>query len=234
MRHFYHLYCGPGANWRQVAGEHVGVLQATGASWEVTAGVVGPPETRAAVRAWLTANLPVVDFIEADTGWEQVTLRGLHAWAKVAPPEEPVLYAHSKGVLHYGTDKEQLETVWRWSMTRNLVAGWQRCVELLGQSDLVGCHWFTPEDNPIVEAPMFGGNFWWGRAGYLASLPPLEDLSRFHAEGWVGSQQPRVSNLQPGWPTLGLFRVDVDRLRAERGDKSAEQRMLLRSLGLLM
>lgn len=40
MRHFYHLYCGPGAQWQRVASEHVETLLASGAQWETTVGII--------------------------------------------------------------------------------------------------------------------------------------------------------------------------------------------------
>lgn len=200
MKHFYRLYCGYDARWQPVLDEHTVALAASGGQWEVTAGVVGPESERVRV----ADRLPGQVGAEADAGWEQVTLRALRRWALEAGPDEPVLYAHSKGVTHYDDTETLLETAWRRSMTRFLVGGWGQCVKLLKDHDLVGCHWLTPETHPVIVTPIFGGNFWWARAGYLAQLPEPGDESRFHAEGWVGQANPHIADLNPGWPILGV------------------------------
>ena len=207
MRHFYHLYCG--RPWEAIATSHLEALRAAGLAWEVTVGLVGPAADRAEARAWFDAQMPHSSFIESGQGWEQVTLRGLHAWAKQAEPQVPVLYAHSKGITYKHHDG-LYGTVWRQSMTERLIGGWERCIGLLRECDAVGCHWLTPETYPgLVQVPYFAGNFWWARAGYVAGLPPVSDGNRYDAEGWIGLGPPEVRDLRPGWPTLGLFAPDL-------------------------
>ena len=207
MRHFYHLCCA--FPWERIARSHVEALRVAGAAWEVTVGLAGPAAARAEARSWFEAQLPGASLTEAGAGFEQVTLRELHAWARRADPQEPVLYAHAKGITYRHHDG-LYGTVWRESMTSRLVGGWERCMDLLEGHDAVGCHWLTPELYPgLVSVPYFAGNFWWARAGYVAGLPPVSDESRFHAEGWIGLNAPRVHDLRPGWPTLGLFSPDL-------------------------
>ena len=207
MRHFYHLYCG--APWQKIASSHVEALSATGIAWEVTIGLVGPANARAEARRWFKTGSPRVNFTEADEGWEQLTLRELHTWAKHAEPQTPVLYAHSKGITYKHFDG-LYGAVWRQSMTDRLVGGWEQCTKLLQEHEAVGCHWLTPDAYPgLVQGPYFAGNFWWARAGYIAELPSVSDESRYDAEGWIGLGNPDVHDLRPGWPTVGLFSPDL-------------------------
>lgn len=213
MRHFYHLYCG--LPWEGIAREHVQALHDSGASWQVTVGLVGPASARHEAWSWFRREIADVTFTEADEGWEQVTLRELHRWAIEASPGQPVLYAHAKGVTHR-TDTPVpglLGTVWRQSMTALLVGRWRACITALDSYDAVGCHWSTPEAYPgYIEIPFFGGNFWWAESGFLAGLPPVLDGDRHEAETWIGRGRPRVLDLRPGWPDLAHFAAEVSAL----------------------
>lgn len=228
MRHFYHVWCGLPA-WHPIAAEHIAALRATGASWEVTVGLAGPAAERREARAWLAGELPGCRFTEANKGWEQVTLTALYRWARRAPAGDPVLYAHTKGVTHPAdlSDESVFVAAWRRAMDAELLAGWRECVRLLAEYDAVGCCWLDPARyNPSFvrqvqtwscrRAPMFGGNFWWARAGYLARLGRVPAVSRHDAELWIGLGNPAVRDLRPGWPSLSLFAAEAELVRAER------------------
>lgn len=213
VKHFYHVFCAP--RWRSIAEEHVAALRESGGTWEMTVGLVGAGEDRAAARSWWTQQVPGTEFIEADAGYEQVTIRALHAWAKQAGPAEPVLYCHTKGTTHEYT-REKLGSIhgimWRRSMTRHVVTDWQHCLELLEDHDAVGCHWTLPGEYTVgivTVTPHFAGNFWWAKAGYLAALPPVSDESRFHAESWIGLGDPKIADLRPGYPDANFFRLEM-------------------------
>lgn len=198
------MFCG--GPWEAIAAEHIEAMGT--ASWELTVGLIGAPTVRAEAKDWWLARTTAESFVEADEGFEQVTLRALHAWAKQAPPGEPVLYAHSKGVTHKPGDGRHplYAPAWRASMTSQVVGGWDRCLKLLREYDAVGCHWLTPEAYPEhICVPFFGGNFWWAKAGYLARLPEISNETRHNAEDWIGLNDPHVFDLKPGWPTFGLF-----------------------------
>lgn len=206
VKHFYHCYCA--GDWQAIAAEHVEALSA--ARWDVTVGLVGPPGSRATARAWWLSQIPC-DFVEADSGWEQVTLCALRRWALDADPAAPVLYAHGKGTTHRNNDGLH-GAVWRRSMTRLLITNWQECLALLESSDAVGCHWLTPatEWPPFaIESPFFGGNFWWANAGYVATLPPPGNTNRYEAEQWIGLGGPKVADLRPGIPDLAHYRLEM-------------------------
>ncbi len=210
VRHYYHVFAA-GA-WSLPLREHVRALGRADFRGDMTVGLVGPAEDRARARDLILIRLheqPLpgpVAWAEADEGFEQVTLRQVHRDVQETPGEYAVLYTHTKGAL-YNTPWNR---AWRRSMTQHVVSGWRDCVQLLDDSDAVGCHWLTrdshhdPQAGHFVTTPFFGGNFWMARASYLRTLPPPQDEHRHQAEEWIGLGNPRVHDLLPGWPSLAL------------------------------
>jgi hypothetical protein len=127
-----------------------------------------------------------VEFTEADTGYEQVTLRRLREWAATADPLTPVLYAHTKGAHNLSP----VTATHREFMTSGTVGRWREAVAALDDHDAAGCFW-----EPHAPLPHFTGNFWWARAGYLAGLPEVPDTDRYAAELWVGQHARSVYEL---------------------------------------
>jgi hypothetical protein len=201
-RVFYHLWA-DGA-WSEPLIEHAAAMRQAGldrAAASVVVGVVGADANRVAARITASHLLARarVTFVEAETGWEQVTLAAVADAAAACDGEAAFLYCHSKGAM----DDTPVNAAWRRAMTGALVSGWRRCLDLLDGAETVGCHWLTPEQWPAcVSTPFWGGNFWWARASYLARLPPLANRHRHDAEAWVGSGEPRpaAADLSPGWP----------------------------------
>ena len=215
IRHFYHVYAAGG--WKDAVAEHAIALGQAGFRSPVTIGLVGDKDDRFRARERITAQFrwegaPLPDtWIEADAGFEQVTLAKLHEYARSCRGEEAILYAHTKGAL----SNTPLNEHWRRSMTRHVVGDWMKCF-LLVQSgyDTAGCHWLTPErhnDPPAypVTTPMYGGNFWWARTGYLRRLPEPGTDYRHQAEEWVGLGNPRAADLLPGWPSMDICAPEV-------------------------
>ncbi len=181
--------------------EHFTALREARFDGEVHVGLVGGLRERQDVRRWLSLRYPEYELeAEADEGFEMVTLNVMHQWAKAADPRTAVLYCHSKGAFQ----ATRGNCLWRRAMTARLVSEWQERVNDLHSHDAVGMHWLTNAENPdkIFQPGIFGGNFWWATAGYIASLPPLDPqgTSRYAAEGWVGLNDPDVKALSSCWP----------------------------------
>ena len=212
--HWYHMWVGDHyhtAAWEIPAEEHFGALINAEFDGEVYVGLVGGLPERAAAMKWLRGWWPESEIVvQSDEGFEQVTIGEMHKWCKWAREDVPVYYAHGKGSLRNLPGNRD----WRMAMDKLLIGtvgkpAWKDCVNSLHTYDAVGCHWLTheqyPEDiNP--RAPMFGGNFWWANSGYLAKLgevqgtPERPPVTRWGAEGWVGTGFPSVLDLKPGWP----------------------------------
>lgn len=209
IRHFYHVYAS-GA-WSTPVREHAEALGKSGFEGETVVGLVGYPEDRERAKNHIVMRfgsngVPIPEvWVEADEGFEQLTLSKLHCDIHNIPGNFPVLYAHTKGAH----DDSEWNAIWRRSMTRHVVSNWRACAALLHDYDTVGCHWLTPEEhhNPPdypVTVPMYGGNYWWARTQYLRELPPPENEYRHQAEEWVGQNKPKAFDLLPGWPSRKL------------------------------
>lgn len=201
IRHYYHVWAD--GDWEGALYEHVTALEVAALDCDMTVGVVGAEHNRISA---LVALGELVDAIEADTGWEQVTLSRLWQDAR-QHTDDTFLYCHTKGAYH----PSPLNTAWRRSMTGRLVLGWESCVQLLASHDAVGCHWVC---GSAVPDPywIFAGNFWWATGRYLATLPDPADWTsdRFEAERWLGRGQPSVACMREGWPSEVLFEPDDD------------------------
>jgi hypothetical protein len=207
IRHYYHVYA-DGA-WKEPAQEHMRALNSL-PPMRMTVGIVGSSKNRSCVHnylrhlSYLCDVDNVVDYVEAETGFEQVTLERLHDDLGRDPYRGPVLYAHTKGA----SDPTDFNADWRRSMTRIIAQG-RTPLDLLRHVDAVGCHWLRPEDWSHVPefgyTPFFGGNFWWAQADYLRTLSAI-GRGRYEAERWIGEGNPAVADLLPGWPGRRLFR----------------------------
>lgn len=212
LGHFYHCWCD--GDWTEPVVEHVDALLAADFQGPVYLGLVGASMWRGAARDAFDP-LDVRVAVEADSGFEQVTLAKVREYA--LEHEGAVLYAHSKG----SADASEFRKQWRRSMTKLVVSNWRTNLRRLDPTtprvpphdppDAIGCHWLTRERFPGFEVefpegtPFFGGNFWMARCDYLRRLPEPSTRSRFDAERWIGLGDPRVLDLNPGWPAASLF-----------------------------
>lgn len=209
---FYHCWCD--GDWTEPVLEHVDALLDSDFTAPVYLGLVGADLWRGAAKdAFDLLNeqpqrlLDVRVAVEADEGFEQVTLKAVREYAQ--EHDGAVLYCHTKGAQ----DVTDFRAKWRRSMTRLVVRDWRINLKHLARFDAVGCHWLTREvygpkgfEQEFSDGtPFFGGNFWMARCDYLRTLPEPSTRSRFDAERWIGLGQPTVKDLNKGWPAAELF-----------------------------
>lgn len=142
---------------------------------------------------------------------ENLTIVEIEKWVP-AHPDWLVLYFHSKAATHQpGTQYWEFASKWRETMMGHLVTNWRQCVADLAHFEAAGCNWLTGQAQDHSQN-LFGGNFWWARASYLATLPSiyLRDRikqsgiasaeSRYEAEVWIGNgpRLPSVKVYTPG------------------------------------
>jgi hypothetical protein len=160
----------------------------------VRVGVVGSAVNRARVLALLEELvIPVTVVAVADEGWEQVTLKQLHKFAK--QDDGKIFYAHTKGAW----SSDRMANPWRVSMIHDTVTRWKECVRALNSVQAAGAFWLK-SDHPMHfgHGHFFAGNFWWARSDYVARLPRLKNEHRFQAEGWIGLGSPSVRIMRSG------------------------------------
>ena len=169
---------------------------------EITIGINGGEDDADIARLLAPSKANIVAHGEG-TGTEITTMNLIREWVK-SHSGWYVLYFHTKGLSH----PENPNTRWRLNMEKYVLHGWRNCILDLGKGyDACGCYWLTPEEHPtlIQHHPFFGGTFFWAKADYLATLPPLpppQFVHRYEAESWIGSgpKRPRVMNYIEGWP----------------------------------
>jgi hypothetical protein len=167
-------------------------------------GINGGPEDIDVAKLFVPC--PVAKFTAHGIGatTEIPTLNCLRRWLS-GHEDWYVLYHHLKGVTH---PRQELFTAWRRRLEKAVVWNWRDCVKQLDNGvDSCGAHWLTPEQFPtlVFGPPFWGGTFWWAKAKYLMTLPPLPEATwqnRFEAEKWIGRgpKRPIVKDYCPGWP----------------------------------
>lgn len=207
VEHFYHVWA-DGA-WTVPVREHFAALAASVFPGPVQVGLVGEETARRHAQARIRDLWPgeLTVCASAATGFEQVTLSRLHEHARSGDACRFILYAHTKGAYR----AESLNDLWRRDMTAHVVSGWKSAAALLDSGyDAVGAHWLTPgtasPDRTVTTdgPPFFAGNFWLATSAYLATLGEPDTATRYHAEGWIGTGNPRVHDLAPGWPVYDM------------------------------
>lgn len=188
---FFHIYAD--GDWEQPTQEFLDAADPS----EMLVGVVGSAGNLLAVRQWFKMRPHIEATIIAyhPEGWEHITLEFLRDYAHSASPDEPILYAHTKGAAN----PSDLNTTWRRSMLNHVVAPWRFHVQALKTFDTIGERWLR---TAFGGTGFWAGNFWIARASYLTTLPPLDYTNRYMAEVWIGQGHPKVLDLNPGWPTL--------------------------------
>jgi hypothetical protein len=200
LTHWYHIWAA--GEWREPVTEHWQALQDAEWTESVRVGIVGPPEARGEVVAWLSEQPLAFEVVaEADQGFEMLTLRAVHEYAK--SNDGAVMYAHTKGAY----DTSEFRKRWRRTMCHDVIGNWQGNLHVLEKGhDAIGPFWLTAEMFPNqIIIPIFGGNYWIATCEYLRTLPECEDGDRYNAEGWIGLGKPDAVDLRPGWPAEERF-----------------------------
>lgn len=138
---------------------------------------------------------------------ENLTIVEIEKWAKDHPGWN-VLYFHTKGATHKDPRQIIHSNQWRNCMMRNLVWNWRQCISDLERGfESVGCHWLTNMGSDNSQN-YWGGNFFWAKSSFLATLPSIYERariklsgissleSRYEAEVWLGNgpRLPRVKD----------------------------------------
>lgn len=192
----YHVATFPG--WEPLVIEQCSRLRDSGlcdATDRILVGVVGEfAVARRVIREQLGEKAEIHDGGSL-SAYEFPTLELLHQAAKT----EDFLgwYIHTKGV----SSGSEGAAIHRRQMESVVLDNFRACREVLREHDACGAEWrLTGFDEPH---PHFGGNFFWARSDYLASLPSpltLDQSNRYEAEFWLG-KNPSIRPFELLYPT---------------------------------
>lgn len=194
-----------------ILAEQMSALKSSGlaeAASEIHIGVNGD-NGQGLLAAGFAPDKSIVHVHGPDATTELPTFALLRQWVAglTAPWDWAVLYHHSKGVTN---PQDPFRHHHRRVMQGFCVEKWRQCVKDLERGyDAVGCNWVDPITRPVLPGRFFAGNFWWARADYLMTLPPLANhandynlVERIQAEGWIGSAKDRPKVLDYERPHL--------------------------------
>lgn len=197
-----------------IAAEMMFSLQSSGlwdSASEFHVGVNGTPkESGSYVKEHFPENAHIT-YHGLESRNENSTIVLIEERLKSLDGEAYVLYQHQKGSSWpIGHD---LTTNCRRCFLFHLVQRWARCLrDLGGNADCASCHYFVPPRTPPGQY-IFAGNFFWAKASFLRTLPPIRDRarikqdgigalsSRYEAEVWIGNgpRIPKAVDYHPGW-----------------------------------
>ena len=198
----YHVYCaGP---WRQMVAEQMASLRSSGLldatrRFYVSCIPLEPGDSAELERIIGTPKAVMAAVTPPPGHYEYPALR----IARQLGTEEDCLiyYFHTKGVSYYPTNGQtggyrqkflRNVTSWRLMMEWTIFEKWHVAVNALSDGyDTYGCYRMPP---PPMKYYLYGGNFWWARGRYLASLPPITDddlKERYYAEEWLYKGGPK-------------------------------------------
>jgi len=197
--------------------DQMGLLKKSGLldiASEVIIGVNGGIESTELANSILPPTFKII-FHGLENKNENLTISEIEKWIP-GHEDHLVLYFHCKGGSY--APNHGITTAWRNCMMKHLITNWKQCVDDLNSGyDAVGCHWLTEHDYPtLVHIPIFGGNFWWAKASFLATLPSIREASavilhgiqshssRYEAEVWLGNgkQIPKIKDYHNTWPDI--------------------------------
>ena len=185
IRHFYNAYSHGPTQYS----EHMAALRSSGLldECEMSVGLTGQPMAAAFLRASTEHTVVAED----PKGWEQCTIAAMQSALPDMADSDIVFYAHAKGSAF----PSEFNDSWRKTMQHFNVDHWRTMVDALTDHDIACIWWISANYHPH---PHPQGNYWWARAGYLKTLPPVSMEDRWKAELFVGQGAPRVFDAYPG------------------------------------
>lgn len=95
-----------------------------------------------------------------------------------------VLYIYSKGVKHYGTNKEKYVKDWVDMMIYYNIINYKICLNFLNYYDAVGVNL------QFINCPChYSGNFWWSKSSHIRTLGFVEDRGYNGLEFYIGKKK---------------------------------------------
>ena len=114
--------------------------------------------------------------------YERPTLLHMRKSSEIESPNVLYYYMHTKGIKHYGTDKENNVIDWIKYMLYWNVEQWKLAIEKLELYDTYGCNYILLKN---TQNYLYSGNFWWANSSYIKQLPSHIGPSYNDPEFWI-------------------------------------------------
>jgi hypothetical protein len=140
-------------------------------------------------------------FIEPTTSTaESSTIIELKKFCDESIQNYKILYIHSKGVTHQGTENEIPCMNWREMMEYFLIENWTKCVDILEEGyNCCGINYQNHSASINGEYKLikiFNGNFFWVNSFYVKKIDKnFKFETRFSAENWILSEPHNAYSL---------------------------------------
>ncbi len=108
--------------------------------------------------------------------YERPTLLHMRKSSDTDPKNTKYYYLHTKGISHFGTEREQTAIDWINSMLYWNVQKWKNAVIKLNKYETYGCHYNNTH---------YAGNFWWATNSHINKLPNNIPSYYTAPEDWV-------------------------------------------------
>jgi len=112
--------------------------------------------------------------------YERPTLLHMHSSASKDSPNTVYYYLHTKGIRHFGTDKEAGVIDWINLLLYWNVEKWEDALKKLRAHDTYGCNLINHYGNLH-----YSGNFWWATSAHIKKLPRYINASYNGPEYWI-------------------------------------------------
>lgn len=196
---FYHV--GGHNHWREIVAEQLRCLGNAQFPHLIYVHYGGPIDEQWFIQRVVDVHNLKISFLPNQPGREECpVLEAAQQHALTAPPDERILYFHTKGITHLN---DWAVVQWRWMMNAYMLTFWESAI-----AELINGKWdFVAPQVFGGHIPHSSGNFWWTTAKYLSRLKDFRQYydtfleaygrkvpsfwSRRHAaEAWIGSGEP--------------------------------------------
>jgi len=130
--------------------------------------------------------------------YERPTLYHMRKMSDIEPENTLYYYLHTKGLKHFGTEREQNIIDWIQLMLYWNIEKWRSAVDVMIRQryNTYGCN----------VAGHYSGNFWWAKAGFIKRLPQTIGDDYHDPEHWLMyNYEPLYTAFNSGIQGMGHY-----------------------------
>lgn len=118
--------------------------------------------------------------------YERPTLLHMRKMSEIDDEKTLYFYLHTKGISHFGTEKELPVIDWINLMLYWNIENWKLAIEKLQTYDTYGCN---------DTKRHYSGNFWWAKREHILKLPKTIGPRYIAPEDWVQTVRDNKCNI---------------------------------------